>query len=163
MTTNGRLSVHLGSEIVQVVDLRVPVTTIGRLPDNTVVLPGVQVAGHHAELRREENGPVLVDVGSAFGTLLDGVRVPAHQPQILRVGSAIQIGLYLLIYLSGEFEGHQHDPKEAQLPSDGGPPHRETTSATQALRLERGPRPLLTGPPLDRDWRGGYLDYLPLI
>jgi phage tail-like protein len=161
MSEAGRLSIHLGSQVVQVVDLRSPVVTIGRLPDNSVVLQGTQVSAHHAEVLTDVHGAVLVDVGSAFGTLLDGVRIPAHQPHLLRAGSTVQIGLYLLIYLSGSKdrdEDQEHLREQARHSPAG-----ETISAEYALKLAKKPRPAIAGPAPACDSRARYLEYLPII
>jgi S1-C subfamily serine protease len=51
---------------------------IGRHPDNDVVFDihrDLNVSGHHAEIRKEEDGYYLVDVGSSNGTFLAGQRV----------------------------------------------------------------------------------------
>ena len=49
--------------------------TVGRAPDNTVVLDDLLVSRHHAQLRRHGSEWELVDLGSANGTYLDGARV----------------------------------------------------------------------------------------
>ena len=45
--------------------------TIGRLPDNDVVIPLDMVSGHHARLERDGSGVFLVDLGSSNGTSLN--------------------------------------------------------------------------------------------
>ncbi len=67
LTQQGRLSaVHAvgGSRI-----------TVGRLPDNDVVLDDLLVSRRHAELRRGPHGWVLTDLGSGNGTFVNGHRV----------------------------------------------------------------------------------------
>lgn len=46
----------------------------------------------HALIERRNNQFMLVDTGSINGTLLNGVKVPAHRPQPLRNGDRIRIG-----------------------------------------------------------------------
>ncbi|MGH3189681.1 MAG: FHA domain-containing protein [Streptosporangiaceae bacterium] len=49
---------------------------IGRVPDNDVVLPDLDVSRHHAELRRLPTGGYqIVDLGSHNGTYVNGRRV----------------------------------------------------------------------------------------
>jgi ABC transport system ATP-binding/permease protein len=49
---------------------------IGRVPDNDVVLPDLDVSRHHAELRRTPAGGYqIVDLGSHNGTYVNGRRV----------------------------------------------------------------------------------------
>ncbi|PWT85388.1 MAG: hypothetical protein C5B56_14135, partial [Proteobacteria bacterium] len=141
MAEFGSLIVRLGSETVQTVHLQTSVTTIGRLPDNAVVLPGAQISDHHAELRSEPHGTVLVDAGSSSGTFLDGVRLAPHQPYILRDGSAVQIGLYLLVYRVGDAQAGTA-PEDLPQHSSHSAEHR-AASAAHAARLARKPRATL--------------------
>ena len=45
--------------------------TVGRLPDNDVVIPLDMVSGHHARLERQGNRVFLVDLGSRNGTSIN--------------------------------------------------------------------------------------------
>ena len=47
-------------------------TTIGRRPNNDIVLAGRGVSNRHAEIRRGPDGFILVDEGSRNGTFLNG-------------------------------------------------------------------------------------------
>ena len=64
--------------------------SFGRNPDNTVVIAGARASRRHAEIRREGDGFVLYDLGSANGTLVNGQRIAA--PHRLRNGDVIEIG-----------------------------------------------------------------------
>jgi ABC-type multidrug transport system ATPase subunit/pSer/pThr/pTyr-binding forkhead associated (FHA) protein len=52
-----------------------PAVRIGRAPDNDVVMADLLVSRHHAELRRSGDRWVLVDLGSANGTYVNGARI----------------------------------------------------------------------------------------
>ena len=52
---------------------------IGRSIEADVVLAAGSVSRQHAELRPVENGWVLVDSGSQYGTYVDGRRVTEHR------------------------------------------------------------------------------------
>jgi adenylate cyclase len=65
-------------------------TTIGRSAGNTVALDDDMVSRNHALLRREEDGYVLVDLGSANGTFVNNR--PISGPTTLQHGDEIRIG-----------------------------------------------------------------------
>ena len=72
--------------------------TIGRLPENDVVVDDLLVSRHHAVLTRVPDGWSLRDLGSANGTYLNGRRVteePAVEGDVIGVGHA-------LLQLSGD-------------------------------------------------------------
>ena len=73
---------------------RVPIAgavTIGRSAASTVVLDDLTVSRRHARIRLAADGtPVLDDVGSSFGTFVDGDRVTG--PTRLRDGARIRLG-----------------------------------------------------------------------
>jgi putative peptide zinc metalloprotease protein len=72
---------------------RVPIVgalTIGRGDEASVRIADQTVSRVHARISLAPSGPLLEDVGSRFGTLLDGV--PVNAPQPLRAGSEIRVG-----------------------------------------------------------------------
>ncbi len=95
----GTLTVALDGNVVQTLSLTASVTTIGRLPENSLVLPHQSVSRHHAELRMEASGAVLTDLGSAGGTFVNGSRLLANQPFALETGTIFQIGPYTITYV----------------------------------------------------------------
>ena len=77
------------------------VITIGRTPDNQIVVPHAQVSSKHAQIVKEGNNLFLVDLGSANGTYVRGQRIPPNQ----RVPV-------------------QNDEQRLHRPDAAGPPHR---------------------------------------
>ena len=71
------------------IDLRRPVTTIGRRPDRDVVLDDPKASRQHAEIRLAPGGFTVVDCGSSNGTRVNGRPVEA---QVLLPGDDIEIG-----------------------------------------------------------------------
>ncbi|WP_026917930.1 FHA domain-containing protein [Gordonia shandongensis] len=53
--------------------------TIGRTPDNDIVVSDVLASRHHARLTRAPQGLLLEDLGSVNGTFVNGQRVMAHR------------------------------------------------------------------------------------
>jgi len=68
--------------------------SIGRLPENTVVLDDDYVSGRHARLYPHEGAWVVEDLGSTNGTYLDRTRLTV--PMVLPVGTPVRIGKTVL-------------------------------------------------------------------
>jgi len=102
---------------------------LGRAPDCAIVVAEPRVSRHHAELRRQDDGYLLADLGSTNGTHLNGHQLT--QPLPLRDGDVIEVGSAQFVY---------HDP-EATL--DGGAfPHLVFDKAAGQLWVDRRPVPL---------------------
>ncbi|HYX50259.1 MAG TPA: FHA domain-containing protein, partial [Ktedonobacteraceae bacterium] len=71
--------------------------TIGRLPDNTLVLPHPQVSVHHARMVRENGSYRIHDIGSTNHLYVNSQPVTNH---LLKLGDDIRIGPYRLMYES---------------------------------------------------------------
>lgn len=88
-----RLHQTFGVHAGRVIDLDREVIRFGRLPDNDVAFDphaDLDASGRHAELRREGEHWVLVDVGSRNGTLVRGQKITRH---ILLNGDEIEFGI----------------------------------------------------------------------
>ena len=68
---------------------RSPFITIGRNPDNDIVLSDNSVSRQHARVRSEQGCLTIEDMGSANGTYVNGYRI---QLQRLSASDTIQIG-----------------------------------------------------------------------
>ncbi len=78
--------------------------SIGRTPDNDVILTDPGVSRHHAYIRVRGQEAWLYDRGSANGTWLNGERIT--EPRLLKPGDRIQVGNVTLemAYLPPEVE-----------------------------------------------------------
>jgi ABC-type multidrug transport system ATPase subunit len=80
--------------------LPVKALRIGRIPDNDLVLPDLDVSRHHAELRRSPTGAYeIVDLGSHNGTFVNGRRVSSA---VLNESDIISIGRSTFRLAEGE-------------------------------------------------------------
>src|SRR5690348_16337477 len=95
---HGRLIIQQDDQIIQTLELNMPLIKIGRLPDNEVSLPANTVSRIHAEIRMSPQGPILTDLGGVGGTFSGTYRLPANQPFLLKNGSTFRIGPYQLTY-----------------------------------------------------------------
>src|SRR6266567_586087 len=90
------------------ITLGAAVLTIGRAPDNSLVIPGASVAPHHVEIRSASLGGrrsySLIDLGSSTGTFLNEQRLVAHVPHLLTTGDRIGLGDTFFLYQESEGE-----------------------------------------------------------
>ncbi len=66
--------------------------TIGRAPNNTLVLSDAKASSNHVEIRPEGQYYSLVDLGSMNGTFVNEQQVYSGAPRLLRPGDIIRIG-----------------------------------------------------------------------
>jgi pSer/pThr/pTyr-binding forkhead associated (FHA) protein len=66
--------------------------TIGRTPDNQLVVNDPQASSHHAQISPDGQGYLLTDVGSTNGTFVNEQRLFPNSPRLLNSGDVIRIG-----------------------------------------------------------------------
>ncbi len=70
---------------------------IGSDPDNEICLVDVRIAPAHAEILADEYGYTLLDLGSEYGTYLNGHLVKNQQAQ-LKVGDTLRLGSIIMMF-----------------------------------------------------------------
>ena len=65
---------------------------VGRAPDNQLVVNDIKVSSHHAQIRPDGDGYVIVDLGSSNGTFVNEQRLVPNQSHILSSNDRIRIG-----------------------------------------------------------------------
>ncbi len=93
----GVLLVRSGPEAGLRIELRVPITHLGRHPDSEVFLDDITVSRRHVEVERSGRGYVVRDVGSLNGTYLNHERIDEAP---LQNGDELQIGKFKLVFLA---------------------------------------------------------------
>jgi len=83
----------LGSTI-----LETTLFTFGSSPDNSLVIDNIKVSAHHAEIRSEERGFSITDLGSIHGTYVNGERLDFNSPRLLNPGDSITISDSVFTY-----------------------------------------------------------------
>jgi pSer/pThr/pTyr-binding forkhead associated (FHA) protein len=109
--------------------------TIGRLPDNDIVINRQSVSRHHARVERRGDGFMIQDLNSGNGTWVGGVRIDRHR---LADGDAIRIGNAQLVY-------------KAVFSCD------DLTVADEAIKPGRRPVVVIPGLGGSKLWRGSDL------
>jgi pSer/pThr/pTyr-binding forkhead associated (FHA) protein len=89
------LKVSHGTQVREY-SLNQAVTSIGRSPDNTIVLEDELASRRHAEVEFAGGIPRITDLGSSNGTLVNGTRITPNVPHELKDGDSIGIGSYIL-------------------------------------------------------------------
>jgi len=107
-------------------DLTEAVITIGRVPDNVLVIEDISVSSRHATLTLGEDGDyILRDIGSTNGTELNGKEIPREEDHKLQDGDKITFGKIETSYVS-------ENPAEARPL-----PEAETVTAVVASTSKR--------------------------
>ncbi|MBM3323761.1 ATP-binding cassette domain-containing protein, partial [candidate division WOR-3 bacterium] len=83
------------AETPAVVKMPGDVLTIGRAPDNDLVLDFSQVSRHHCRIMRRDDGTHILDLNSTNGTFVNGHRVKEAR---LVIGDRINLGSYTLCF-----------------------------------------------------------------
>jgi pSer/pThr/pTyr-binding forkhead associated (FHA) protein len=133
-TNTARLAVRSAGRTWEVA-LDSDALTIGRLPDNDIVIDRQSVSRHHARVERRGDGFMIQDLNSGNGTWVGGVRVERHR---LADGDAIRIGNAQLIY-------------KAVFACD------DLTVADDAIKPGRRPVVVIPGMGGSKLWRGSDL------
>ena len=108
--------------------------TFGSSPDNSLVIDNIKVAAHHAEIRSEDNGSNITDLGSIHGTYVNGERLDFNSPRLLISGDSITIGDSIFTY----------DLKEPSQTEETTPISREREEEHEILSGEDLTTPLTT-------------------
>jgi adenylate cyclase len=103
------------------------VWTLGRSPENRIVIDDTSISRQHAMLQRLDSGAIfLVDLGSSNGTFVNGLRVSV--PVTLRSGDRVTFGTTRC-----EFAVPEAEPDAGPVPDPSQPPE----FATAILQVRR--------------------------
>ena len=109
--------------------------TIGRLPDNTVVIDNPAVSGHHARISIEGDDYVVEDLRSKNGTYLNEQHVLRAA---LRNHDVLLIGKHKLVF--DELTDAQQMPVPRQVPTPGETAYLNTRKHRDLLAKLRAER-----------------------
>ena len=84
-------------------DMQAGVISIGRTPENKIVVPHPQVSSHHAQIVTQGGQIFLEDLRSANGTYVRGQRIPPGAKVPVQNGEKVYIGpMPLVIQIAGQ-------------------------------------------------------------
>ena len=114
MTSVGQLVVQLQGSVVNTLALQVGVLTIGRTPENDLPLNLPLVSKRHSELNITDQGVLVTDLGSQYGTFVAGFKLIPNQPYPLIKGALLQIGPFKITFR----DAINQEPEELPISED---------------------------------------------
>ena len=82
--------------------------TIGRGPDNQLVLQDTKVSSHHAEIRSQGQGYEIIDLGSSNGTFVNEQQLVPYAPRLLSNSDQIRLGDSRFLFEAGAMPSQPH-------------------------------------------------------
>jgi hypothetical protein len=123
----GRVDVYWPDGPIESYRLNKPAVAVGRSTGNDIVLDTTAISRYHITLTLKDQQIFLEDLDSVNGTYVDGARLEAHNPRVLRGGEEIQIGDVRLIF---------HPPVEDITAHGEGDTTQRIVMAQPTYRLE---------------------------
>ena len=107
-TVNGQIlppAAFLVVDGVRLFPLEQPVISIGRAPENDLIIPDLRISRQHAQLRAVNGRFVVFDLDSSGGTSLNGLPILQHP---LSPGDVISLAGIPLVYGQESPAGAEH-------------------------------------------------------
>lgn len=138
-----KITIKLGRDILQEVQLTKERTTLGRRPHSDVVMENMAVSGQHACLVLEDQQVSIEDLGSTNGTYVNGSAV---KKQRLHDGDVIEIGKFTIKFStdSGDAEDREDDQEgltvnASLMPTPPASPLEPAADLVGCIRVIAGP------------------------
>jgi hypothetical protein len=90
-----RIVVKLDEKVLKEIPLDIPRLTVGRKPDNDLVIDDPAVSGHHALIFSQDGAFFIEDLGSTNGTFVNDGKI---QKEKLKNSDRVAVGKHVLIY-----------------------------------------------------------------
>jgi len=90
-----KISLKFSEQVLKEIPLDKPRLTIGRKPDNDLVIDNPAVSGHHALIFSEGGVFFIEDLGSTNGTFVNDAKI---QKEKLKNSDRVAVGAHVLIY-----------------------------------------------------------------
>ncbi|MDE3089106.1 MAG: protein kinase [Chloroflexota bacterium] len=112
--------------------LQAAAETIGRAGDNRIVVDGMMISRHHAQVSLRNGQYVLVDLNSTNGVYVNGQRIAEWT---LRSGDRIQIGDSVFVFQGGAQTEQPPPVRVAPTPPPAPPPARDLTTELRSYQI----------------------------
>jgi len=132
MADDAQLVLIRGPQTGETVHLDGDTITLGRAPQNDVVIDHLQVSRHHARLTRERGTWVIDDLDSTNGTFVNGAHV--SQPRALTRGDVIELGEAVALVYRHEVAAPEDAGRSAQVPPPSAPPQDQASGGADPAR-----------------------------
>lgn len=113
-----KLMLKFEAAFIKEIKLDKPAFTLGRKPDNDIVLDNAAVSGHHAKMYESGGTWFVEDLNSTNGTFVNGKKTLKSG---LKAGDIVTLVKYSLVYMD-ETSAASRAPAEATLPPQRGKP-----------------------------------------
>jgi eukaryotic-like serine/threonine-protein kinase len=90
-----KIVLKYNDKVIKEITLTDDVVTIGRKPDNDLVIDNLAVSSHHARIAKLDDGFVIQDTGSTNGIFLNGEKIAQHA---LKYGDQVMIGKHFVVF-----------------------------------------------------------------
>ena len=98
MAVFGRLDIHFPDGRSASYNLSGAIVSVGSGEDNAIRIEEAAVSPHHFRLEHQAGRVHITDLDSEYGTVVDGMRLPANSKVALRAAEMIHIGELRLMY-----------------------------------------------------------------
>ncbi len=94
-----RLVLLFNKQVINEIPFTENSITVGRKPDNGVVIDNLAVSGYHARIDKTGDEYILTDLQSTNGTFVNEKKISSHR---LRHGDNVIVGKHVLLFIAGE-------------------------------------------------------------
>lgn len=106
-----------GDKVLREIALCKERMTIGRRPDNDIVIEDLAISGEHAVIETRNGDSILEDLNSTNGTQVNGQPVQKH---FLQDGDVVDLARFRIRYVVDDFESKHQASKNSHLSGKGG-------------------------------------------
>jgi len=128
-----KLTLLLGRRVMQAYDFKQASIIVGRDEGADVLIDNPSVSRRHAEIRLDDTGWVVEDLGSSNGTYFQGQKIVG--PQSIGLGDEIGLGKFSIIFGKALGEGEVPVAKPSPMADKPAPSRQPTMPAEGTMHI----------------------------